>query len=70
MFSSPGTKIKNYFTYGGMCLGAALCFYKVSIERSMPFEIMPIMTVICVSAAFGAVIGFVVQRIKDNEDNN
>jgi hypothetical protein len=59
--------IKKYFTYGGMGLGAAICFYKVSIVKTMPFEVVPIMTIICVSAAFGAVVGFVVQRIKDNE---
>jgi hypothetical protein len=60
--------IKKSFTYGGMGLGAALCFYKVSMVKIMPFEVVPIMTVISVSAALGAVVGFVVQRIKDNED--
>lgn len=60
--------IKNYFTYGGMGIGAALCFYKVSIVKTMPFEIVPIMAIICVSAAFGAVIGFFVQRVHDSEN--
>jgi len=61
--------IKHYFTYGGMALGAVICFYKVSIVKTMPYEIIPIMTVISVSAAFGAVVGFVVQRMQDNADN-
>ena len=56
--------LKLYFVYGGMGIGAALCFYKVSIVKTMPFEIVPIMTVITVSAAFGAVVGFVVERMQ------
>lgn len=64
------SKTRKYFTYGGMGLGAALCFYKVSIEKSMPFEMMPIMAVICVSAAFGAIVGFFIERIQENEKNN
>ena len=57
----------NFYVYGGMGIGAAWCFYKVSILGTMPFEIMPIMTIITVSTAIGAVIGFV---IKGKQNSN
>ncbi len=59
---------KHYYAYGGMGIGAAWCFYKVSILKTMPFEIMPIMTIIIVAAAMGALIGFVVKRMQGEDE--
>ena len=52
------------YAYGGMAFGVAWCIYKIAIIHTMPFKAAPVLAIIAVSGAVGAIIGFFVQRMQ------